>query len=641
MPSYEELDHDNGNDSMHEQQQHDQTIMNPHPPQHYENPTSNNGLTDPPPNITRIQKRRYSFPKNNNSSSSNNSILSLDLHPDDESSTFLRGRDQLRWCHSRLYSYMRKLLIVCVHRLKLKKMDVSKLALMGLAVLAFVFMEFGMAGTNFGDGGNGGASSDNGMGRSTSLQESMMYNAGATGGQVKDHGSDSAAAGGGASIKGYQARKQVPIPIDYANFVELAEFADAVTMVRAHRHKMMQQQHKQQPHRRLDESDNNNNDAKKKENSNDEEVNEMNNAIDQSWEQVAKKANPEQSNLLLNKRLKVNHVPFFWHIPRTGGTTISTLLATCHSLVQATSSFSSPTVYTRGNDGALASRFRDPTLYVVQTGGKQFVNVDLDSLEGMTRAVNGKLIEKELADVVAVPDVRLGSLLFGDAANHIHEEGGGDEKEDEKQKEKEYKGVLFAMFRHPIDRAESWFYHKQSVKDSVHYDPSLEIYSLADWINSPSYITDYMVRTLVGKIDSWSATDNSPYRPPVPLTHDDLDAAKEILRRKCIIGLLEEKGESIKRFEKFFGWNADVHSTSLFLLEDEETAHAVQAARWKDVKDEECGDRLLHWNWMNKNKHPMLDEDGGSSSVAYNLLESKNRYDIEVSVYAFFIIQCL
>ncbi len=242
-----------------------------------------------------------------------------------------------------------------------------------------------------------------------------------------------------------------------------------------------------------------------------------------------------------------------WPVPRSGGTTLSTLLATCHLLVQATSSFTSPPVYTRTQDEALASRFRDPTLYVVRTKGQQFVNVDLDSLEGVQRAVNGNLIQKEMADVVAVPDVRLGSLLFGTGQsqfNNLQNEGG--DGNSVQSATKEYKGVLFSLFRHPIERSASWFYYKQNVKESIHHDPSLEIYSIQDWVNSPSYITDYMVRTLVGKIDTWAANseEGTPYRPPAPLTHDDLDVAKEILRRKCVIGLLDEKSESMKRFEK-------------------------------------------------------------------------------------------
>lgn len=258
------------------------------------------------------------------------------------------------------------------------------------------------------------------------------------------------------------------------------------------------------------------------------------------------------------------------------------------------------------------------------------MNVDLDSYEGVQRAVKGELIEKKLADVVVVPDVRLGGLLLG-SDNNGHQQQVVEGK-------KEYKCVLFAMFRHPIDREVSLFHHKQNVKNSIHYDPvsfhvcvcylfsmckHLELtvppfcsprYTIdfgsilitKEWINSPSYVTDYMVRTLVGKIDQ-SPTDS--FHIPVPLTPNGLDVAKEILRRKCIVGLLEEKGESMKRFEKFFGWRVDVSRDSLLLFEeDEKTAHAKHAARWsKNVKDEECSDKLLFWNWTNKNKHPTLD----------------------------------
>lgn len=173
-------------------------------------------------------------------------------YPDDESSTFLRGRLQLQWCGKRTCSYLRHLFLICMHRIRARvgivrgKMNVTKLApLLALASLAFMFMEFGTTSSSSGMmmmhsdynsmGGGGGSSSMNTASSIVALPES--------------------------SIKGYQARSQVPIPIEYANFVELAEFADAVTMVRAHLQKlMMQQQHQQQhpPHhgRRLDEDDN-------------------------------------------------------------------------------------------------------------------------------------------------------------------------------------------------------------------------------------------------------------------------------------------------------------------------------------------------------------------------------------------------
>ena len=44
---------------------------------------------------------------------------------------------------------------------------------------------------------------------------------------------------------GYQSRGQVPIPIEYANFLELSEFADAVIVVRAHRLERIRRQGQQ------------------------------------------------------------------------------------------------------------------------------------------------------------------------------------------------------------------------------------------------------------------------------------------------------------------------------------------------------------------------------------------------------------
>jgi hypothetical protein len=227
--------------------------------------------------------------------------------------------------------------------------------------------------------------------------------------------------------------------------------------------------------------------------------------------------------------------------------------------------------------------------------------------------VKGGLISKDLSDVVIVPDVRLGSLLFGNGQDHIHN--------NEASTGTEYKGILFAIFRDPIERTVSFFYHKQQEKESVHYDPSMEIYSIVDWVNSPSYITNFMTRTLVGKVDN-----------SIPLTEFDLDVAKEILRRKCVVGLLDEKADSMKRFERLFGWNADVYHDSLSLLHGEAAASRAKAERWKNqiVNDEECQDRLLHYNWLNKHRHPALHE----GSVGYKVVQSKNTLDLELYSYA-------
>ena len=546
---------------------------------------------DPPPIVKRIQHRKHAPPQKD--------AESLEF-PEDENSTLIReGRKRLRVCCrnlcSRLFLLMKTIynrFDECTNRWdnndgnsalrtrlenfisKFRKTDFSMFVLLGLFVLAFLLMQFG-----------------------TSSAASSTYHSETTATYAHDGTKNKNMV---SAAKGYQARSQVPISIEYANFVELSEFADAVSLLRLH-----QQQQQQFNHRRLDEAD-----AKGK-SDNDDEVDQMNNAIDASWEKAIQD-NPEIQNSQ-SSPIKIKHVPFFWHIPRSGGTSFSTILSNCLSLVQASSSLTSPPIYVRGEDEALASRFRDPTLYVVQTKGNSYVNVDLDSFEGVQRAVQGGLVSKELADVVLVPDVRLGSLLFGNGQDHIH-------SENDEITGTEYKGVMFALFRHPLDRTLSLFYHKQQDKESVHYDPSMEIYSLVDWVNSPGYITNFMTRTLVGKVDN-----------QIPLTAVDLDVAKEILRRKCVVGLLDEKAESMKRFARLFGWDADVHHDSLSLLQGEAAASRAKAERWKNqiVNDEECFDKLLHINWLNKHRHPPLRE----GSIEYKLVKSKNSFDLELYDY--------
>ncbi|KAL3801602.1 hypothetical protein HJC23_013107 [Cyclotella cryptica] len=418
--------------------------------------------------------------------------------------------------------------------------------------------------------------------------------------------------------KGYQARSQVPIPIEYSHFVELSEFADAVKFMRIHRENQSQQ-HQQQEHirnrhltRRLDEHNNTDLKVSAQDGEDDGKVDKTQNTIDASLGQSKGKDSMQIQQMHSSMPL-VKHIPFFWHIPRSGGTTLTTLLGKCLGLVQAASSYSSPAVYTRWEDQELTSRFRDPTLYVVHMKKQQFVNVDLNDFQGVVRAANGNLISSELADLVVVQDVSLGTFLFEENDNTGSKNKGI------------YKGVLFAMFRHPIDRAVSVFYSKQHVHD-VHFDPTLAIYSLTDWVNSPSYVNDYMVRSLVGKLN-----ERSPQNQP-PLNRNDLDVAKEILRRKCLVGLIDEKSESFKRFEKFFGWNAEVRRDSLVLFGGEDTAQRAQADKWRKeiVKDEECEDRLLHYNWEKKHKHPTPEED----ELPFRLLEAKNRYDLELYIYA-------
>ena len=469
--------------------------------------------------------------------------------------------------------------------LYVNKMDSTKAGLAFLFTMAIILMQYGMQ-------------------KQTKETLKLME-------QSSSHGTKFKASGtirtfkNALEEKGYGARSQVTIPMEYSHFVELTEFSDAVEFIRVHREKELQNQQHRHVKRRLDEND-------------DDEAAETQNAMDATWEHAIQQTDSSQLQQMQSSLPSVKHIPFFWHIPRSGATTLTTILGTCLGLVQAASSYSSPAVYTRWEDQTLATRFKDPKLYVVHMKQQQFVNVDLNDFQGVMRAAKGKLISSELADLVVVQDVSMGSILF--------EEGNNDEEgtNPNTASPSEFQGVLFAMFRHPIDRAISVFYSKQQVHD-VHFDPTLEIYSLKDWVNSPSYVNDYMVLSLVVKLN-----ERSPQNQP-PLNRNDLDVAKEILRRKCLIGLLDEKSESLKRFENFFGWNAEIRHDSMVIFGGEDTAQRAQKDKFrKEIADPECKDRILHYNWEKKHKHPLPEED----ELSYRLLESKNRYDIELYVYA-------
>lgn len=90
------------------------------------------------------------------------------------------------------------------------------------------------------------------------------------------------------------------------------------------------------------------------------------------------------------------------------------------------------------------------------------------------------------------------------------------------------------------------------------------------------------------------------------LTEQHWEMAKEVLRKKCIIGLLEDKSESWDRFERFFRW------------------------KFPTRRQRECQERILHWAWSNKYSHPALEE----GSTAWNSLLKRNEMDMKLYEYA-------
>ena len=101
-----------------------------------------------------------------------------------------------------------------------------------------------------------------------------------------------------------------------------------------------------------------------------------------------------------------------------------------------------------------------------------------------------------------------------------------------------HSGRLFTVVRHPIDRAIAT-YHDVITKNEDLSDLTLAEYVHSTHVND----SDWMTRFLTNK-----------RKERIGPNH--LQLAKEILRKKCIVGLHDEIEQSMQLFEDYFGWTA-------------------------------------------------------------------------------------
>jgi len=271
-------------------------------------------------------------------------------------------------------------------------------------------------------------------------------------------------------------------------------------------------------------------------------------------------------------------IPIFLHIPRSGGLTVRDVLGSCLKLVLTADFGNKEEQYESQN-----------SLQFLQTQHKALLlNVDTSYAKGIQHTKDMSLLEsnRNLVDVIVTKDLySLSSTLLDNT---------------------KYQGKVFIMFRDPIERLVSLYHYLGIASWDVNYDPDLQYISLEMFARSTRKDNNnYMVRLLSNTMDV--EDDNS-------ITEEHLDIAKEVLRKKCIIGLLNHKQESITRLQQYFKWkmNPAMSSSSPF---DQSSF---------------CQEKLLTWGWSNKNAHPNIEE----TSPAYELLQKKNALDIALYEYA-------
>ena len=103
-----------------------------------------------------------------------------------------------------------------------------------------------------------------------------------------------------------------------------------------------------------------------------------------------------------------------------------------------------------------------------------------------------------------------------------------------------HRGRVFSILRHPFARELAKY------KYLVSTEIIPETMTFLDWINSGEGQTAYERHNNLVRI-----LTNEPMKD---LTPDHIDAAKEVIRRKLIIGFADNLDESFQRFAQYFGW---------------------------------------------------------------------------------------
>jgi len=254
----------------------------------------------------------------------------------------------------------------------------------------------------------------------------------------------------------------------------------------------------------------------------------------------------------------------FFHVPKAGGSAMEYMYGFCFDLTLATEVGGNPDIV-KGIDSSQLSVF-------TTDWDVNMVNVDTTSLDGLDRAKKLGLAQSGLSDIIFTSYIHQAAKLFSP----------------------HYRGRVFTIMRHPVERAASEFFYLQDASWEGTYSPETKGWTIQQYAASEHAEHDWVTKQLLG---TWQ-----------DLTENDLEKAKYILETHVLIGLIDRMEESVDRFNRYFGW--------------EESPDKLPCAE----------DMLGHKNGTGSNSHahPKVLPD----TPEWEALASINRYDIQLYDFA-------
>lgn len=206
--------------------------------------------------------------------------------------------------------------------------------------------------------------------------------------------------------------------------------------------------------------------------------------------------------------VRKSDIPFFFYAGKAGGLIFQQICAECLGLVSASSRGDAT-----GDTLEVRTRPSDQGKYL---------NVDLGTRAGIDKARNLGLAKSGLVEIAFSQHLVYSTKLF--STTHV--------------------GRGMVMFRNPVKREMDLFYYQQRAAwvGPQEYDATLGGMSLLEFSKSKKVVENFMVRSLANLPDT------------MDVTTEHIAIAKEVLRRKFIVGVMEWFDLSISRFERFFGW---------------------------------------------------------------------------------------